>query len=58
MRKPKKKQNKTNTRGTKGMRVKTVVKGKRTAGTVHYCPKCAHEQAPMGEIDIFPSQGK
>lgn len=36
------------------MRVKTAKRGKRTAGRVHYCPRCANDLVAGGEIDIFP----
>jgi len=32
-------------------------KGKRTAGRVHYCPRCAHDLVAGGEIDIFSLAG-
>ncbi|ELR12381.1 uncharacterized protein ACA1_374490 [Acanthamoeba castellanii str. Neff] len=37
------------------MRVKTVIRGKRTAGTVHYCTNCANDLVAGGEIDIYPA---
>lgn len=39
------------------MRVKTAKRGKRTAGRVHYCPRCANDLVAGGEIDIFPLAG-
>ncbi len=32
-------------------------KGKRTAGRVHYCPRCAHDLVAGGEVDIFSLAG-
>ncbi|ELR12363.1 uncharacterized protein ACA1_374310 [Acanthamoeba castellanii str. Neff] len=37
------------------MRVKTVIRGKRTAGTVYYCTNCANDLVAGGEIDIYPA---
>jgi hypothetical protein len=37
------------------MRVKTVIRGKRTAGAVHYCTNCANDLVAGGEVDIYPA---